>query len=256
MSYADDCSLWFEIPDLAYIDRGAFIDQVNAVLLRVSDWGVENHTAFEPSKMTMMVVSNRKVKFDPTGVVFEGTVVKQVDHTKIVGFTFDSKLTWSRMIDGLAKKGGARVAALRRMAPFLDSNNLKLIYTSFIRPVYQYGHTLYVSAADSHLAKLDRVQANAVRIGDFEVEPLSNRRHAAIVAYAFKLLDGKAPSMLHKFKPNLISVAKSRTCPGGLSVNTLTSMQYFYSIFGPMSVDRLPGTVKGPFKTIRYYLGG
>jgi hypothetical protein len=39
-------------------------------------------------------------------------------------------------------------------------------------------------------------------------------------------------------------------------VNTLTSMQYFYSIFGPMSVDRLPCTVKGPFKAIRYYLGG
>ena len=40
------------------------------------------------------------------------------------------------------------------------------------------------------------------------------------------------------------------------SFNTLTSMQYFYSIFGPMSVDRLPGTIKGPFKAIRCCLEG
>jgi hypothetical protein len=48
---------------------------------------------------------------------------------------------------------------------------------------------------------------------------------------------------------------KLATC-GPDSLNTLTSMQYLYNIFGPMSVDRLTGTVKGPFKTIRYYLGG
>ena len=39
-------------------------------------------------------------------------------------------------------------------------------------------------------------------------------------------------------------------------LNTLTSMQHFYSIFGHIPVGRLPGTIKGPFKAIRYYLGG
>ena len=36
-------------------------------------------------------------------------------------------------------------------------------------------------------------------------------------------------------------------------VNTLTSMQHFYNIFGPTPVGRLPGTIKGPFKAIRHY---
>ena len=38
-------------------------------------------------------------------------------------------------------------------------------------------------------------------------------------------------------------------------LNTLTSMQHFYSISGTIPVGCLPGAVKGPCKAIRYYLG-
>ena len=40
------------------------------------------------------------------------------------------------------------------------------------------------------------------------------------------------------------------------SVNTLTSMQGFYRVFGSIPVGRLPGTIKGPFKSTRYCLEG
>jgi hypothetical protein len=39
-------------------------------------------------------------------------------------------------------------------------------------------------------------------------------------------------------------------------LNTLTSIQGFYRVFGSIPADRLPGAIKGPFKAIRYYLGG
>ena len=67
---------------------------------------------------------------------------------KIVGFTFDCKLTWSGMVADKAKKARTRVAALRRMSGFLDSNNLKLMYTAFVRPVMEYGSLLYVSGVN------------------------------------------------------------------------------------------------------------
>ena len=37
-------------------------------------------------------------------------------------------------------------------------------------------------------------------------------------------------------------------------LTTLTSMQDFYRIFGPVSVGRLPGSVEGSPKAIRYSL--
>jgi hypothetical protein len=240
LAYADDCNLWFEIDALAYTDRQAFIDHVNTVLSRLSDWGIENRTAFEPDKMAMMVVSNKKTPFDPTGIVFEGFPVKQVHSVKAVGFTFDCKMSWAEMVATKAKKARARVAALRRMSGFLDSRNLKLMYTAFVRPVMEYGSMLYASAAPSHLAKLDRVQAAAARIGRFEVTSLEARRHAAIAAFALKLLDQPTRPLLLQLTPVLVEVEKSRTRTGGLQIKPVISTQslnnFKRSFFGILPV--------------------
>ena len=73
--------------------------------------------------------------FDPTGVVFEGVPVKQVASVKVVGYTFDTKLCFAEMVQASAQKARSRVGMLRRLSGFLDSDNLQLMYTAFIRPV-------------------------------------------------------------------------------------------------------------------------
>ena len=40
-----------------------------------------------------------------------------------------------------------------------------------------------------------------------------------------------------------------------LNLNTLTSIQGCYRVFGSIPVSRLQGAIKGSFKAIRYYLG-
>ena len=40
--------------------------------------------------------------------------------------------------------------------------------------------------------------------------------------------------------------------PGVSILNTLTSMQGLYRVFGSVPVSRLPSTIKGPFKALRY----
>ena len=135
----------------------------------------------------------------------DGHPIKQVDHIKLVGFTTDSKLTWGLMIDDIAKKARKRIAALYRMSTSLDSGNLKLMYTSFIRFILEYGSVQWMGAAPSHLAKLDRVQAAAERIGGFKVESLVVRREAAVLALNFKLLDGKGRGILQNQMPTLMN---------------------------------------------------
>ena len=41
-----------------------------------------------------------------------------------------------------------------------------------------------------------------------------------------------------------------------ININTLTSIQGFYRVFGSIPVGRLAGTIKGPFKSTRYCLEG
>ena len=74
---------------------------------------------------------------------------------------------------------------------------MKLIYTTFIRSGLEYGSLLYMSAAESHLSKLDRIQLSAQALGGFEVESLKSRRDAACVSFACKLLDGRGRGFLN-----------------------------------------------------------
>ena len=104
-------------------------------------------TSFEPTETQMMVVSQKRVPFDPIGVVMDGTPVELVAELKLVGFTFDSKLRLKAVVENLAKKGRVRVAALRRLTNMLDSENMKTMYLMFVRSVMEYGSVVYIGAS-------------------------------------------------------------------------------------------------------------
>ena len=98
----------------------------------------------------------------------------RVDELKLVGYLFDSKLTFAGMVDKQARKARSRLAAVRRLKPMLDCSNIQLMYTMFVRSILEYGSVVYMGAAQSHLDKLDRVQDSAQRLGGFVVEPLQS----------------------------------------------------------------------------------
>ena len=183
------------------------IDIVNLDLLKLKRWGIENKTTFEASKTFMIVMSNRAVPFDPTGINFDGEQIVQVDSVKLVGFTLDCKLTWKPMVEAIAKKARMRLGALRRLKRHLDSNNIKAMYTAFVRSTMEYGNMLYMGAAPSTLAILDKIQESAMKMGGFKIESLSSRREAAAVAFALRMLDGKCRGVLQEFTPTLETVS-------------------------------------------------
>jgi hypothetical protein len=206
--YADDCALWYEITEF---NRSDIITVINADLDALVRWGDDNKTLFEPSKTVMMVVSRKRLPFDPTGINMLGTAIKHVSEMKLVGFMFDEKLTWGPMIDLLVRKARVRIGALYRMSRMLDCDNIRTMYVAFIRSVLEFGSVQYMGAAATHLAKLDSIQAAAERIGGFKMtESLGTRREAALLGLTFKLLDGAgrgdlqfhAPLLEHREAPH------------------------------------------------------
>jgi hypothetical protein len=203
-NYADDTGLLYVITES---NRDTLINTVNQDLQALMDWGADNRTTFEPKKTHSMVISKKESRaFDPTGIVMGGRDVKQVKEMKLVGFTFDAKLTWGAMIGALAKKARTRVDAIRRMARSLDSKNMLTMYSAFVRPILEYGSTLFMGATPTHLSKLDRVQATMERIGGFKAEPLAARREAALIALTLKQLDGDCRELLRDYAPVLVTV--------------------------------------------------
>ena len=165
---------------------------------------------------------------------FEHHEVEVVEVQKVVGYTLDSKLTWGPMINTLAKKARMRLAALVRLKPMLDNQNLKTMYTMFIRSIMEYGSIAWMGAADSHLKKLDRVQAAAERVGGFTVEALGLRRKAAAVAFALKLMAGKTKGILKEFVPTVHDVE----APSNVSAAVRSKK---YGCLMPRYTDRVKG---------------
>ena len=153
--YADDVSLWYEIDPGS--DPNDTLRKINADLARLKRWGDDNNTTFEKSKMEMVVVLQKRRPFNPDGVVFDGFKLPVKPCIKLVGYTIDSNLRWGQIIDRIAKKARSRIVALRRIQPYLTKDNVKTIYTMFIRSVMEYGSVTWMGAANSHLSKLDRV---------------------------------------------------------------------------------------------------
>ena len=53
----------------------------------------------------------------------------------ILGFHFDSRLTWSYMIDSSVRRCRQRLGCLRRVSQYLGSGGLILAYRAFVHPV-------------------------------------------------------------------------------------------------------------------------
>ena len=153
--------------------------------------------------MILFTNKPRANQFDPVGVVFEGFTPKRVYEMKLVGYIFDPTLSWGPMIAAVAKKARVRLGAIYRLHRHLSNNNLQTMYIAFVRSVLEYGNAMYMSACPSHLAKLDKIQLAAERMGSFKLESLASRREVAALNLSFKLLDGTQKGSLHEFKPTL-----------------------------------------------------
>ena len=110
-----------------------------------------------------------------------------VGSLKLVGFVLGATLSWGSMIDSLARKARQRLGALiRRLRHLLDDHNINMesMHCMFIRSILECGNVVYMGAAKSHLAKLDRVQQRVMEICNFEIDSLKSRGETVAVPFA------------------------------------------------------------------------
>ena len=181
--------------------------------------------------------------------------IEQKGQLKLVGYIFDEKLTWAPMIDKLAKKARSRLGMLTRLRSLLDDHSMMNMYTSFIRPIMEYGSVCFMGAKPTHLGKLDAIQRTAEKIGKFKVESLAQRRNAAAITLTCKLLDGRGRGVLREYVPQVLDASNhhghnTTSCDSGMrlvSKVTAGSLDLFRdSYLGSIDKmwDRIPAEVK------------
>ena len=116
---------------------------------------------------------------------------------------FDSKISFREHIRSIASRGNQRLSFFRKACRVLDHHGRLVVYKGFVRPVLEYCPLVWMGAASSHLAKLDKVQQRAMRmIGRGTLLPsLEIRRTVAALSYLYKLQFITGPSQLTDLVP-------------------------------------------------------
>ena len=85
----------------------------------------------------------------------DNTIIPESNSIKVLGFKFNSLLTWEPHIIDILGHARQRAGQLYCCHFFLTKWDICTIYKSWICPPLEYGSILYSGAANSHLCHLD-----------------------------------------------------------------------------------------------------
>jgi hypothetical protein len=84
-----------------------------------------------------------------------------VQELKILGVTFNSRLSWETHIKNIVSRASSRLYALRILKPLVSPQNLITIYYSTVRSLLEYCSDLFIGLPGTLASSIDRLQRRA-----------------------------------------------------------------------------------------------
>ena len=105
----------------------------------IEKWSKENDMKINASKTKEMIIRFGKGAESIPKISIDEYEIERVDHTKVLGVTLSSDLTWNLHIDGIVSKASKRLYMLYQLKRAgIRQEDLVRIYVSVIRPVVEY----------------------------------------------------------------------------------------------------------------------
>lgn len=178
---------------------------------------------FSPEKTVGIWFNNKNKTEVSTNLKCNGKLIQMVQQHKILGLTFDRKLTWKSHTKDLKARAEKKLNIIKMLSNHnygLKYNKLLILHESIILSTLDYGAPLYGSASEATLSKLDSIHHNGLRIatGIFKTCPVQNlliesgflplnmRRKLQIALYGNAIKNNKT----HPARSELIQYKKPR----------------------------------------------
>ena len=150
--YADDTSIYMPIdPTNPHDSLSILQNDLNKIFEWSKRWGL----IFKPSKSVDVTFTKSGTTNYPNMHLSNDIIPKKLTH-KHLGFILDSNLNFNSHVENLADKVQKLLNPLKFLSKFLKSHHLETIYTSFIKPHFEYCDIIYNSANKTYLDKLER----------------------------------------------------------------------------------------------------
>jgi len=146
VGYADDHTLLKVISDKS--DHLTAASQLNDDLMAISQFGKLWQIKFAPNKTFFLLIS---LKHDlllcpHPSLIMDDTTIPEVNSVKVLGFKFDSLLTWEPHITDIPSRARQRAGQLYRCRSLLTNQDMTNIYKSWICPILECDSIILYSA--------------------------------------------------------------------------------------------------------------
>ena len=192
--------------------------ELNTDLTNITNWASEWLVNFQPLKTKSLIISRKRNKTDHPILTMNQTQIDEVKQHKHLGIVLSDDLTWTNHIESISSKAWKRIGLLRRYKYLLDRASLQKMYTSFIRPLLEYGDIIWDNSSAANKRALENIQVEALRIttggtkvcsiqklyDDSKWETLQTRRNHHKLCQLYKMTNGLTPSYLHQLLPTRV----------------------------------------------------
>ena len=155
--FAADTSLYIVV-----VNPLVAAETLNADLEKILRWAATWLVTFSPNKSVDLLLS-RKVSHQLHPPLFmENTLINEVEARKHLGLFLSNDCSWHQHINYIKDKAWARINIMRRLKYKLGCKSLESI--SFIRPLLEYGDTIWDNCTQYEKYELDKNQNETARI--------------------------------------------------------------------------------------------
>lgn len=201
-NYADDntiCCAGRELSDIKF--------NIEAQASILIDWFKSNYMKVNPDKFQAIIFS--MTKYDPIQINVNNCVITTQEEVKLLGVTFDEKLSFDTHVSNICRKAGKQLSVLKRLSNTLSEEGKLLVYNTFIFSNFNYCCIIWHFCTISNARKVEKVQERSLRyvFNDFvssynSLLERSNKSHMyinrirIILQYVFKVISGDVPMYL------------------------------------------------------------
>ena len=219
--FADDCVCYREIKD----EKDTM--KLQRDIDRLGSWARKWGMRFQPVKCNMMQLTRKWIKKIHASYTFEGTNPENVESIKYLGVTITSDLRWNTHVSNVSTKANRTLGFLRRNLHSCPQEVKEAAYKGLVRPVLDYGSSVWDPPGVVLQEELESVQKRAARfvtgnydyetgsmtgiLGQLKWESLKKRRKDNRLILLYKGLKGKASV------PTDDLIPKTRRCRNGIS---------------------------------------
>ena len=158
--FADDTKLYREIQNDH--DKEILQNDLNELM----DWSVKWQLPFniEKCKVLHLGINNPKHKYSIKSGTNNEVLLQEVEEEKDLGIKFDSQLNFKQHIAECVSKANQRIGLIRRNFTNLDKTIFVTLYKSLVRPILEYGNTVWQPCFKQDSIQLEKVQRRATKL--------------------------------------------------------------------------------------------